>query len=262
MLNTVVSSNPAVPVHNARSSRKSTVTAAPPTITPAVKREPHPIFGTIPMGRDGFTLENQTIHMLDFWHRKAVGIIEAFEKSPDQSQWDEFGKLVSIQFDIYRAAVTAKTRSPGEVALQLKIIVRHARLGTDKDCEFLSIDELSDIAGNLSRATEPVKSKKHLGALKRGNKLTRAGLLYRYQSFLIHELLTLSLEMYGEERYALHYVMQDDAVNVRCRGPKRWVHPFFDQNKLSARARSVLKSLKIDTERDDTAAARKPRKVK
>lgn len=65
----------------------------------------------------------------------------------------------------------------------------------------------------------------------------------------------------GEQDYALHYVMQDDAVNDRCRGPKRWVHPFIDQNKLSARARSVLKSLKIDTELDDTGS-RKPRQVK
>jgi hypothetical protein len=258
MLTSVASINKSAP-RVAKASK--TAPAAPPIITPAVKPEPHPIFGTIPMGRDGFKLENQTIHMLDFWHRKAVVICEAFEKSPDQSKWDEFEKIASIELEIYQAAVTAAISSTSEVALQLKIIVRHARLGTDKDCEFLSIDELSNIASNLSRATEPLTPTKHLGALKRGNKLTRAGLLYRYQSFLIHELHTLSLEMYGEQDYALRYVMQDDAVNDRCRGPKRWVHPFFDQNKLPSRARSVLKSLKIDTERDDTGS-RKPPKVK
>jgi hypothetical protein len=262
MLHTAVASRKSIPVQNLKVDKRGV--APPPIITPAIKPEPHPIFGTIPMGRDGFKLENQTIHMLDFWHRKASAISEEFnrfEGSDETPEWAYFEEMHSIAWEIYRAAIAAKTRSPKEVALQLEIIVRHARLYTGEDCEFLSIDELAVIASNLSRATEPLTPKKHVGALKRGNKLTQAGLLLRYQSFLIHELLTLSLEMYGEQDYALRYVMQDDAVNDRCRGPKRWVHPFFDQNKLSARARSVLKSLKIDTERDDTGS-RKPPKVK
>jgi hypothetical protein len=39
-------------------------------------------------------------------------------------------------------------------------------------------------------------------------------------------------------------------VNLRCRGtPRRY--PFFDESKLVDRAKSVLKSLKIDTKQFD-----------
>ena len=47
---------------------------------------------------------------------------------------------------------------------------------------------------------------------------------------------------------ALQYIAEDDAVNLRCENSR---HPFFDESKLADRARSVLKSLKIDTKQFD-----------
>jgi hypothetical protein len=85
---------------------------------------------------------------------------------------------------------------------------------------------------------------------QRGGKLTRAGLLHRYESFLMKELQTLSLNLYGDRDYALQYIAEDDAVNLRCRD-SRHKYPFFDESKLADRAKSVLKSLKIDTKKVD-----------
>jgi hypothetical protein len=46
-------------------------------------------------------------------------------------------------------------------------------------------------------------------------------------------------------------VMFDDAVDERCRAASRSRSPFFDETRLPARAKLVLRSLKIDTEFDD-----------
>ena len=62
------------------------------------------------------------------------------------------------------------------------------------------------------------------------------------------ELHTLSLNLYGNRDYALQYIEEDDAVNLRCENGR---HSFFDESKLPDRARSVLKSLKIDTKEFD-----------
>jgi len=48
--------------------------------------------------------------------------------------------------------------------------------------------------------------------------------------------------------YALQYIEEDGAVNLHCENGR---HPFFDESKLADRARSVLKSLKIDTKEFD-----------
>jgi hypothetical protein len=93
--------------------------------------------------------------------------------------------------------------------------------------------------------------KKRVGALRRGRKLTVAGLHVRYQSFLIQELETLSVNLYGSRDYAKQFRIEDDAVNLRCVGNSKTQYPFFDESKLTARARSVLKSLKIETVIDD-----------
>jgi len=61
-------------------------------------------------------------------------------------------------------------------------------------------------------------------------------------------LHTLSLNLYGNRDYALQYIEEDDAVNLRCQSGR---HPFFDESKLADRARSVLKSLKIDAKQFD-----------
>jgi hypothetical protein len=64
------------------------------------------------------------------------------------------------------------------------------------------------------------------------------------------ELQTLSLKLYGNRDYALQYIAEDDAVNLRCRNT-RHKYPFFDESKLVDRAKSVLKSLKIDAKQFD-----------
>ena len=56
------------------------------------------------------------------------------------------------------------------------------------------------------------------------------------------------MNLYGNRDYPLRMVSYDDAVNLRCKSPR---YPIFDEAKLPARARAVLKSLKIDTENDD-----------
>jgi hypothetical protein len=98
-----------------------------------------------------------------------------------------------------------------------------------------------------------MKPAKLRGAPSRGHKLTRAGLLDRYQSFLVQELETVSCYLYGNLDYVKHVIMFDDAVRARCRTRGG---PFFDEATLPDRARSVLKSLKIDTER--TAGKSRP----
>ncbi|OSI68890.1 hypothetical protein [Bradyrhizobium canariense] len=94
------------------------------------------------------------------------------------------------------------------------------------------------------------------GTSRRGSKLTRAGLLLRYQAFLVGELETLSWYLYGDRNYALNLRINDQAVNVRCASgyvngeyrhhARRKACPFFDKRKLPSRARAVLASLSID----------------
>jgi hypothetical protein len=251
MLNTTTtaSKSMAPPRSVVRSGKRGEADTNPPVLTPSAKPD-HPVYGSLPIGRDGFTLDRQLIQMLDIWHKRAVDICRDFEKAPDDAGRDEFEEILTIKEDIYRAALKAEVRRPSEVALQLQIIVRDASLTTDESCEFLSVKELSVIAANLLEATKPLVPKKRVGALRRGRKLTVAGLHVRYQSFLIQELETLSYNLYGSRDYAKQFRIEDDAVNLRCVGSSKTRYPFFDESKLTTRARSVLKSLKIDTERD------------
>lgn len=95
------------------------------------------------------------------------------------------------------------------------------------------------------------------GTSCRGDKLTRAGLLLRYQAFLVSELETLSWHLYGDRYYAINFRINDQAVNACCSAgyvdgeyrpdARRKAYPFFDESKLLARARAVLGSLEIDT---------------
>jgi hypothetical protein len=103
------------------------------------------------------------------------------------------------------------------------------------------------MSAELTMATAQIVPKKRVGHLQRGRKLTRAGLLMRYQSYLVQELETVSWNLYGERDYAKQVVIFDHAVRARCtsaddRGP------FFNERNLPDRARAVLGSLKIDTE--------------
>jgi len=119
--------------------------------------------------------------------------------------------------------------------------------------EALDVDDIRRLATELADAIKLLGPVKKPGAPRHGRKLTRAGLLYRYQSFLMKELQTLSLKLYGNRDYALQYIEEDDAVNLRC-CDTRHKSPFFDESKLADRAQRVLKSLKIDTKQSDIFA--------
>ncbi|MDB5579646.1 MAG: hypothetical protein JWR80_4822 [Bradyrhizobium sp.] len=180
---TTTASKSMAPPRSVRSKKRGEADSNPPVLTPLTKPDLHPIYGSLPIGRDGFALDRQLIQMLDIWHQRAVEICQAFEKVADNAGRDEFEKfeeVVAIKEDIYWAAIKAEVRRPSEIALQLQIIVRDASLGTDDSCEFLSVKELSVIAANLLEATKPLVPKKRVGTLRRGRKLTVAGLHVRY----------------------------------------------------------------------------------
>lgn len=212
--------------------------SSPPIITPAAK---HPVYGKTPMGRDGFTLERQQIQMLNHWHKKATEI--ASTVGPDR----KLARIVAGQ--IFEAAIHHRLSSGSEVAEQLEIVLREMR--TEDTVTVIGIEDFATIVNMATKATAPFVPKKRLPALAKGRNLTRAGLLFRYHAFLVGELRTLSWLLYGDRDFASQTHPSDDAVNIRCRiaGPQGRTYPFFNEKSLPARARSVLKSLKVDTER-------------
>ncbi|WP_338830164.1 hypothetical protein [Bradyrhizobium sp. 27S5] len=120
---------------------------------------------------------------------------------------------------------------------------------------------------NRARSALMRTAQKNPGALERDGKLTEAGLLTRYQSFLVQELQTVSWVLYREPNFARNYVIFDDAVRVVCERERREASlqeplnerraymPFFDEDPLPERARAVLGSLGIDTLTPDLAGA-------
>jgi hypothetical protein len=209
------------------------------------ERYPAAIFGELP---DGFVLEDQDIWMLMHWHRKAIS---AVERLPADVSDDELDASCDIVRRLYTAILTAKTHSAGNVALKLQAVL--IKLDSEKNNSIedaLDVADIRRLAAELVDATKLSAPVKKVGAARRGRKLTRTGLLYRYQSFLMKELQTLSLHLYGNRDYALQYIAEDDAVNLRC-SDGRHKYPFFDESKLPDRARSVLKGLKIDTKQFD-----------
>jgi len=206
---------------------------------------PVSIFGTLP---DGFILEGQLIQMLMHWYRKAIA---ATERLPTDVSDDELNAACDIVRRLYTAILTAKTHNACEVALKLEAVL--IKLDSEKNNSIedaLDVDDIRRLATELVDATKLSGPVKKLAAPRRGRKLTRIGLLYRYQSFLMKEIQTLSWNLYGNRDYALQYIEEDDAVNLRCRDT-RHRYPFFDESKLVDRAKSVLKSLKIDTKQFD-----------
>jgi hypothetical protein len=206
---------------------------------------PAEIFGQLP---DGFRLQDQSIHMLVHWHRKAIA---AVERLPEDVSDYELDAACEIVRRLYAAILAAKTHGASHVALKLQAVL--TKLDSEKSNsieEALDVDDIRRLAAELYDAIKPSAPVKKVGALRRGRKLTRTGLLYRYQSFLMKELQTLSLNLYGDRDCALEYMAEDDAVNLRC-GHGRHKYPFFNESKLADRARSVLKSLKIDTKQFD-----------
>ena len=213
---------------------------------------PSSVFGRRPAG---FVLEQQSIHMLAHWHRKSL---KAIDESPATDE--EFSARCTLARRLLEAILGAKTRLPSEVAVQMSAAIETINAEDNNSIEeVLDVEDFRRLAANLASATAPLRPTKCVGALNRGRKLTRAGLLHRYHAFLIEELNTVGSELYGSRDYPKYYQPFDDAVNKRCRN-STGKHPFFDPRKLPYRASTVLKSLKIDTEHYDDVA-RKSRKA-
>jgi hypothetical protein len=238
----------------------SAAEAAPPVISPA--REEHSIFGAL-SNIEGFALERQHMSMLNHWHQKAIAATDEYWASEPENKPDndpEHDVLFKAKWDIFHAAFEARISSVVDLASLLQIVMRQTR--DSGESEFLDTEQLqiiADAAAAIARSPQPTK---RVGNLNRGSKLTRAGLLHRYHAFLIGELKTLSWNLYGSHDYALSMTPMDHEVIRRTKedfrngkplpyrsGRKQY--PFFDESKLTARARSVLKSLKIDTEKVD-----------
>jgi hypothetical protein len=225
---------------------------------------PPEIFGKLP---DGFVLDNQPIEMLCFWHRKAIDVIDQFlARSPDSEARDEgLAAYCEIKNRILAAVLSAHAARPGQVAAQLRAAVTEIDHLSTATCpasieEVLEARDIVKLSAELTEATVPIVPKKRVGALQRGRKLTRAGLLTRYQSFLVQELETVSWNLYGERNYAKQTIFFDDAVRARCLSSDSR-DPFFDERSLPTRARAVLKSLEIDTETVDARAEEAARKA-
>lgn len=232
--------------------------------TAVAKPAPHPtydgtrypvsIFGKLPAG---FVLQDQSIFMLRHWQSKALAAASAAT--------DDAGiaRTMPVANELNDAIKAYKSKNASDVAQQMAAVVdwfRHMGDATPIE-EQLSVAEFRHFAELLTAATAPIQPTKKLGPLNKGGKLTRAGLLFRYQSFLAQELLTLSWTLYGQPQYASHMIYFDHEVTKRCsehfkdgklkphRSGKSY--PFFDESKLSARARGVLGALKIDRENAD-----------
>lgn len=229
---------------------KAVTTATnPPVVITAP--EPHPIFGralTIP----GFTLKNQPVTMLAFWLKRARKIVDEIMAGPPDD--DKLTAALAPFNEIYDTILRAETKVASDVALQIASVVDYFDwFKTSEIEEAISAEQFRVIARNIKRATAFIEPRKRVGKLARGQYLTRAGLLFRYQNFLIEEIHTLSFELYGDARYALQWITFDDEVHKRCKRANK-CDPFLDPTKLTARATSVLKSLKIDTAKADGRA--------
>jgi hypothetical protein len=206
---------------------------------------PPEIFGKLP---SGFVLDEQPcIETLCFWHRKAIDILD--------QPFDDDEKLsayCAIKNRILGAVLSARPTTPGQAAAQLRAVVAEIdSLSTETSPasieEVLDIHDVVKLSADLNRTAAPITPKKNVGAFEHDGKLTREGLLARYQSFLVQELQTVSWNLYGERDFAKQFVCFDHAVQQRCNSTDH-DGPFFDEGTLPDRARAVLNSLKIDAE--------------
>jgi hypothetical protein len=238
---------------------KVTTSPQPPTIHPELEpvndvRYPREIFGRLPLG---FVLANQQIQMLVFWLRNAMKAVDDLQDKSDVNM----AAALAPANELIDAIKGFKAKRPSEVAAQMRAIVEWLEFLEEDSVEVeLNLHNFKHLTQCLVDATAPLRPKKKTGALSRGGKLTRFGLLHRYQAFLIQELETIGWHVYGERDYPMVGPRPVDfAVVTRCNHPTR-CYPFFDESKLSDRARKVLKGLRIDTQRDDAGMVRKPRK--
>jgi hypothetical protein len=135
--------------------------------------------------------------MLAHWHRKSL---QEINESPATDE--ELSTQSALARRIFEAILCAKTRLASEVAVQMAAVV--ATISAEKTGaieEVLDVEDFRKLAANLLAATAPLRPTKHVGALNRGRKLTRAGLLHRYHAFLIEELNTVGWEFYAIETF-------------------------------------------------------------
>lgn len=229
--------------------------AEPPIVSGVAT--PHPIWGRTPMGRHGFTLDRQSIHMLAHWHRKAVRYVSTMPAGSEDVWLPEVQQIIG---DLYEAVLNYKPRSGRDAAWQFQAIL--SQIEHDETITSIGLDEFQSLVEGLIEATKGPEPTKRVGDLSRDGRLTRAGLLHRYHAFLIGELQTVSWNLYGEPQYATVMVPIDSEVNRRTRDgfkdgkpldyDRRRKHcPFFDESKLTARAKAVLGSLSISTTKPD-----------
>lgn len=248
-------------IASGRSAGLATKFVAPPAAPPVIVVPPMPaeefpvaIFGRLPAD---FDLKRADVRSLVHWQRKAIAAVEDL---PETASDDDLTSAMRPVNAIFRAIKGLKLDYPAGIALQMKTIAEVAKW-FDGESESTAMEDLSTaefrhLAASLEAALERHQPTKRIGALTRGRKLTDAGLLHRYHAFLIQEIETLGLKLYGSSEYALKVRPIDIAVNAQCSsrhavGSRRKAYPFFDESKLTARARSVLTSLDIDTVRDD-----------
>jgi hypothetical protein len=251
--------------------RDTATTSAPPVIVGETAQDetvfPPSIFGKLPAC---FDLARTEIHALGFWLRKAMAFVDNLPTFPEPEADNEaMAQGMDTVMRIFEAIKGLSPNTPSGAALQLKAISEfvdwHYR-SIDSETyngpiEEISADEFRHLATNLGAAVRSDDPTKLVGPLTKGRKLTRAGLLHRYHAFLVGELETLSWNLYGSRDYAMQYRPRDSAVSARVTnrygdGPnvdRRKTYPFFDESRLSIRARTVLGSLDIDTERDEDA---------
>jgi hypothetical protein len=234
--------------------------AAPPVILvhPTLDPEQYPsaIFGNLPAG---FDLGRADIRLLVHWQRKAIAAVENLPETANDDDFTEAMRPVNL---IFKAIKGLKLDYPSGIALQMKAIAEVAEWfdgeSESSAMEDLSTAEFRHLAASLDAALVRHEPTKRVGPLTRGRKLTTAGLLHRYHAFLVQELETLGLKLYGSSEYAPQMRPADVAVNERCSNrheskARRKIYPFFDESTLSTRARTVLESLEIDTERDGSS---------
>jgi len=234
--------------------------AEPTTNPPPVVAAPdHPVWGRVPVGSDKeCRLERQPIWTLNHWHKRTTSLLDA---ATNEAQIKSLGDL---QWEIFNAAQEVPLVSGRGVAALLQLTLRHmlCNVGEEGSLEFLDMQWLKGITEKCTQVTEFPKVKKPVGDLQRSGKLTRAGLLLRYHAFLIGELHTVSWNLYGNRDYGASMVPVDSEVTRRTKdgfkdgepldyNRRRRSYPFFDESKLTTRARNVLGSLKISTTKPD-----------
>lgn len=167
---------------------------------------------------------------------------------------EDVPRLTNAKWAAFDALCNTRARTPQEAAKQLAYLC----LASEEETEAPTLPpndpggfKLSVFAERLLALTNMPQPTKSVPALSRGSRLTKAGQLVRYHSFLVNELMTVSWELYGSRDYASCMIPMDSYVR-QALGPKNASSPFHDTKTLQRRATAVMQSLKIDTTTSDS----------